>query len=159
MGAATNPFPDDADRAAIWTMLVERDITAFLSCDWQMVADDFVASEFQGLHAHASPTPDNWTLDFPTLADYREEWLRQAAETAATSFAEPLSEAIFRLTNLQTIEIKGERALARKKFDGVIKRSDGSIERLDWQTLYFCAWREGRWKISGFVGYLPRVVT
>jgi len=26
---------------------------------------------------------------------------------------------------------------------------------LKWQTLYYCRLHEGRWKISGFTGYLP----
>ncbi len=26
---------------------------------------------------------------------------------------------------------------------------------MQWQTLYYCRFHEGRWKISGFTGYLP----
>ena len=54
------------------------------------------------------------------------------------------------------IEISGERALARKKFHGVIARADGAQDKLDWRTPYVCARRDGRWKIASFVGYLPR---
>ena len=159
MGAAINPFPDDADRGAIWQMLVERDIDAFLARDWSMVARDFVADGFFGLHAHGAKEPDAWTLAFPELTAYRDEWLRQAAETAAIGYAEPLRAAIFRATDLSVIEIAGDRALARKKFDGVIARLDGGQDRLDWQTLYVCARRDGRWKIASFVGYLPRAMS
>jgi hypothetical protein len=51
--------------------------------------------------------------------------------------------------------LAGDRAVARKKFDGAIARADGGVERLNWQTLYFCRRARGRWRIAGFVGYLP----
>jgi ketosteroid isomerase-like protein len=156
MGATVNPFSLDVDRGAIWEMLVERDIVAFLARDWSMVEGDFIADGFFGLHAHGAKEPDAWTLAFPELPAYREEWLRQAAETAAVAYAEPLRAAIFRATDLSVIEIAGDHALARKKFDGVIARLEGGQDRLDWQTLYICARRDGRWKIASFVGYLPR---
>jgi hypothetical protein len=31
----------------------------------------------------------------------------------------------------------------------------GGIEVINWQTLYFCVRIDGRWKITGFVGYMP----
>jgi ketosteroid isomerase-like protein len=58
---------------------------------------------------------------------------------------------IFRATDLSVIEIAGDRAVARKKFEGTIMRADGREDRLDWQTLYFCARRDGRWRITSFV--------
>jgi hypothetical protein len=158
MGATTNPFPDDPDRRAIWTMLVERDIDAFLVCDWSMVENDFIAESFFGLHAHFKPRPDDWTMAFPALPLYRDEWLRQAKETAAVAYSEPLRAAIFRATDLSVIDITDERAIARKKFHGTIKRADGGLDTLDWQTLYFCARRAETWKITSFVGYLPRLL-
>ena len=156
MGADVNPFANDPDRHAIWEMLVDRDIEAFLARDWARVQGDFVADGFFGLHAHFLPDPADWKLEFPDLTVYRDEWLRQAEETAATSYAEPLRPAIFRATDLSVIEISGERALARKKFHGVIARADGAQDKLDWRTPYVCARRDGRWKIASFVGYLPR---
>jgi hypothetical protein len=158
MGATTNPFPNDPDRKAIWTMLVERDIDAFLSCDWSMVENDFIAEGFFGLHAHFKPRPDDWTMAFSALPLYRDGWLRQAKETAAVAHAEPLRPAIFRATDLSVIDITGERAIARKKFHGTIKRADGAVDTLDWQTLYFCARRAETWKITSFIGYLPRLL-
>jgi hypothetical protein len=137
-------------------MLVSRDVEAFVAADWSQVAEDFVNHGFFGLHAHFTPSPDDWTMAFPNLDSYRDEWLRQAAETAATLYAEPLRAAIFAATDLSVIEIFGDRALARKQFDGAIARADGIADRLDWQTLYICAREEGRWKIASFVGYLPR---
>jgi hypothetical protein len=158
MGATINPFPNDADREAIWTMLVERDIDAFLAGDWAMVENDFIAESFFGLHAHGKPRPDEWTMAFPALSLYRDEWLRQAKETAATAFAEPLRPAIFRATDLSAIEIAGDKAIARKKFNGTIAKADGGQDMLDWQTLYFCARRRGEWKITSFIGYMPRLL-
>jgi hypothetical protein len=155
MDARRNPFPDDPDRAALWTMLVERDIAAFAAGDWSMVADDFRAEGFFGLHAGGSELPDSWRLAFPTLEVYRDEWLRQAKASAETEYAEDLAEGIHRATNLRDIDLNGDTAVCHKKFDGVIAKADGSQDVLSWQTLYFCARIDGRWKIAGFVGYMP----
>ena len=149
-----NPFSNDADRAAIWEMLVRRDIAAFISQDWAMVSGDFDEIRFLGIHAHNSPNPDDWNADFHALSVYRDEWLRQAAETAATAYAEPLSEALYRATRLTEIDITGDVAVARKKFDGTVRRADGGEDQLNWQTLYFCRRNGERWQITGFVGYM-----
>ena len=157
-----NPFPaDDPARRAIWEMLVPRDIGAFLAADWQAVAGDFLKANFTGLDARFLPSPDAWRLSFPTLAAYRDAWLRQAreAKTAreAGLYAEEARAAIFRATRLEEIEVDGAAALARKRFDGGIRRTDGGLDRMNWQTLYICRLDGGRWKIAGFVGYLPHV--
>lgn len=151
-----NPFPaSDTSRHAIWQMLVERDIDAFLAADWSRVAGDFVEDGFIGIDGRREASPDKWRLAFPSLSAYREEWLRQARDFAGQSFAENTRKAIFTTTTLEDIEIEGDLALARKKFDGSLRRSDGTIDILKWQTLYYCRRHEGRWKISGFTGYLP----
>ncbi|HUG62177.1 MAG TPA: hypothetical protein VMP03_10035 [Methylomirabilota bacterium] len=156
MDPTTNPFPAaETDRHEIWEMLVRRDIDAFLARDWSMVEGDFIAEGFLGVHAHGSDIPDSWRIGFPTLAVYRDEWLRQAAETAETAYAEPLRPALFRATNLRDIDIGGDIAVAHKKFDGVVARADGGRDVLNWQTLYFCRRHQGRWKLTGFVGYMP----
>lgn len=150
-----NPFPDDPDRSAIWTMLVERDIAAFIAADWSMVAGDFLEAQFLGIDGRGADNPDNWRIGFPTLADYRDEWLRQARESRATPYAEDRAAAIHRATTLTDIEIGGDVALAHKKFDGTIARTDGSRDVLNWQSLYFCRRMAGAWKLTGFAGYLP----
>lgn len=151
-----NPFPDsDEDRRAIWNMLVERDIAAFLARDWAMVEDDFLGGEFFGIDARRAGDPGEWRLAFPTLASYRDEWLRQAEEFAAESFAEDPRAAIFAATRLEEIEIANGRALARKRFSGGIQRTDGTFSPMEWQTLYHCRLHDGRWRICGFTGYLP----
>lgn len=94
-------------------------------------------------------------VTFPSLAAYRDEWLRQARDFAEQAFAEDARTAIFTTTTLEDIEINGDRALARKKFDGGIKKADGSFDVLKWQTVYYCRLHEDRWKICGFTGYLP----
>lgn len=151
-----NPFPSsDTARHAIWEMLVPRDIDAFLSADWSMVSGDFVEEGFIGIDGRRQTNPDNWRLTFPSLAAYRDEWLRQAKDFAQLSFAEDTRAAIFTTTTLEDIEVNGDVALARKKFDGGLKKSDGSFDVMQWQTVYYCRLHEGRWKISGFTGYLP----
>ncbi|WP_378941442.1 hypothetical protein [Mesorhizobium sp. ANAO-SY3R2] len=154
MNSTENPFANDPDRAAIWDMLVRRDIAAFVSQDWGMVADDFDEHRFLGIHAHNSLNPDDWSAAFPALSVYRDEWLRQAAESAAVAYAESLADGIFRATRLDEIDINGDVAVARKKFDGTIRRADGSVDQLNWQTAYFCRKAGDRWKITGFVGYM-----
>ncbi len=155
MTEATSPFPADPDRSFLWEMLVRRDIDAFLAQDWAMVEGDFAADRFLGLHGHFGANPDGWRLAFPTLDAYRDEWLRQAAETAATEYGEPLRPALFRAMQMRDIDIAGDRAVLHKKFDGTLARADGGTDRLRWQTLYFCSRIDGRWKITGFVGYIP----
>ncbi|MDX7949673.1 hypothetical protein P7D22_00590 [Lichenihabitans sp. Uapishka_5] len=151
-----NPFPiDDAPRHAIWTMLVERDIDAFLNADWSLVEADFVAEGFLGIDAGRDTNPDRWRLGFPTLAAYRDEWLRQAQDFQGQRFAEDPRAAIFSTTTLESIDIDGDAALVRKKFDGGLKKADGNYDVMKWQTLYYCRRQDGRWKIAGFTGYLP----
>ena len=157
-----NPFPEaDSDRRAIWEMLVPRDITAWTTADWDMVAEDFVKGDFTGVSGNFQADPQGYTFAFPTLEAYKREWLRQAheylADKAAGKFAEDVAPHIFAATRLEEIEIDGDAALVRKKFDGRLPKADGSFDRMNWQTLYICRREEGRWKIAGFVGYLPHI--
>lgn len=151
-----NPFEAaDTARRSIWTMLVERDIEAFLAADWSMVADDFVGEGFLGIDAERQADPAAWRLSFPTLAAYRDEWLRQAHAFQTERYAEDPRAAIFTTTTLEEIDVAGEAALARKTFDGSLRRIGGHIDVMKWLTFYCCRMHEGRWKISGFTGYLP----
>lgn len=152
----TPPFDAaDADRREIWEMLVTRDTQAFLANDWQAVAEDFVADGFYGLDAGGHQDPGSWRLAFPTLAAYRREWLRQAAETAQTADLDNAYSALLEAVTLEDIHIEADRALARKKFNGWMPNRDRSRSRLEWQTLYVCSKQMGRWRIASFVGYLP----
>jgi hypothetical protein len=120
-----------------------------------MIADDFVEKDFIGISGNRDGNPDTWRLAFPTLAAYRDEWLRQAADFATQSYGEDPRAAIFTTTTLEDIEVSGDTALVRKKFDGGIRKADGTLDVMRWQTLYYCRRHEGAWKISGFTGYLP----
>ncbi len=155
MTGVVNPFRLDPDRGAIWAMLVERDIDAFLAADWSRVEGDFLTEGFLGIHAGQHPNPDSWVIGFPTLDAYRAEWLRQAASAATVDYDEDVKTAIHRATTLSQIDIAGEIAVAHKKFDGSIRKRNGSADVLHWQTLYFCRRVGAEWKLTGFIGYMP----
>src|SRR5262245_40797827 len=108
---SVNPFPNDPDRGAIWTMLVDRDIAAFIAADWGMVAGDFIEAMFLGIDGNRADNPDAWRVGFPTLSSYRDEWLRQAHESRNIAYAEDRGAAIHRATRLTEIEIAGDVAL------------------------------------------------
>ena len=181
-----NPFAGaDPDRAAIWDMLVYRDIDAYLAVDWEAVADDFLSDEFFGIDAGKSRNADRWKPLFSSLDAYREVWIAQARETREKAAPDTIRAALFALTTLTQIDIDGAFALAHKKFDGRVPKRDGSTERLQWQTHYYCKKVCGKtlpggpspdeqspdeknpdeqspdkkaaaaWKIRGFTGYLP----
>ena len=157
-----NPFPQtDADRSAIWEMLVQRDIDAFVTTDWSAVADDFITENFTGVSGHFQDDPSKYDLAYPTLDAYRKDWIQQAQDfatgRAAGVYEGDPRDGIFHATRLEEIEITDDTALVRKKFDGHLARTDGPAERMNWQTLYWCRRQNGVWKIAGFVGYLPHI--
>lgn len=148
-----NPFPADPDRAQIWEMLVERDFRAFVAGDWSLVADDFLPDSFVAVDGQMRSNPDSWRLGFRTLDDYRASWQEQS--TAMRDLVVDLETGLYEATTLRDIEVDGDRAIAHKKFDGQARRHDGSLITLRWQSLYLCKRVDGRWRILGFVGYLP----
>lgn len=151
-----NPFPaTDPDRHAIWKMLVERDIAAFVARDWDRIAADFIEDGFHGLDGNLRANPDGWSIAFPSLGHYRDAWLKQAEQFAARHAEPDPIASIHRLTTLRDIDVQGDKAVAHKKFDGALAMKNGETERLQWQTLYHCRKIGGRWCISGFTGYLP----
>ena len=152
----SNPFQyTNPDKAAIWEMLVDRDIRAFCSADWTMVQNDFIEEGFMGVDGQKISDPDQWRLSFPDLESYKSEWMRQANLSNETEWQDDPVTAFLALTTLEEIEINGSAAVAHKKFNGPITRSDGTLEHLQWQTLYRCRKINDRWKIAGFTGYLP----
>lgn len=151
-----NPFHvGDVDRRAIWEMLVDRDIKAFLAVDWSMVQDDFVEEGFMGIDAGGQGHPDAWRLNFPDLDSYKREWLKQAKDFQAVEWGEDPEPAFFRVTVLRDIEIQGDTAVAHKKFFGGVRKADGQLATTNWQTLYRCRKIGDQWKIAGFTGYMP----
>lgn len=156
MTAIVNPFgAEDADRREIWSMLVERDIEAFVARDWNRIDADFLVEAFSGIDAAGTDSPDGWRLAFPTLDRYRASWLDSAERLARRARPESIRRGLADATILRDIEIDGDVAVAHKKFDGEIALDGGDLERLRWQTLYTCRRVDGKWKILGFVGYLP----
>jgi len=148
-----NPFLGDPDRSELWDMLVRRDIEAFARADWAAVAQDFDEDRFFAIDAQADADPDTWRITYPHVNSYRDDWLRQSREFIAD--VEDVAATLLAATTLADIEIAGGRAVAHKKFAGQARRKDGTLIPLCWQSLYQCARRDGRWRIVGFVGYLP----
>lgn len=150
----TNPLPpSDADRHAIWEMLVRRDSDFFLTSDWSLVADDYVEDGFLGIEAAKSLDPADWRPAYPTLASYRDAAI--AARWSPADFAEPLRAAWFRCQSLTRIDTAGDIALAHKRIDGSIARKLGEPLLLQWRSVFHLRRISGRWKIAGFTGYLP----
>ena len=150
----TNPFtPDDADRFAIWEMLVRRDSDFFLSSDWSLVAADYVETGFLGIDAGLSLEPANWRPAYSTTAAYRDAAI--AARWNPADFAEPLRPAWFRCQSLARIDIEGDAALAHKRIEGRIRRLTGEDKLLGWRSVFHLRRENAVWKIAGFTGYLP----
>ncbi len=143
----------ESDHLALWEMLIYRDINAFIAANWDHVKNDFIAAEFQAIHANFSFDPSQWDLAFPHLESYRDEWLKQAAEAEKCHYLKSLDESLFKLSYLDKIDINGNRASVRKCFNGIIETTLGQ-QILKWQTIYLCK-KLDKWKISGFIGYLP----
>jgi len=156
MSLFRNPFnQDDPDRYSIWIMLVKRDIEAFMKTDWKAVAGDFIEEGFMGIDARFLNNPDSWKLSFPNLTTYQFFWLEQAESFTSVEWEDDPKQKLYEATTLRDIDILDESAIVHKKFDGAIRKKNGQIEKLNWQTLYRCRKVNGEWKIAGFTGFLP----
>lgn len=154
MISAQNPFPaNDADRHAIWEMLVRRDSAFFLGADWSEVAADYVDQGFLGIDAGLSLDPEAWRPAYASVASYRDAAI--AARWNADEFAEPLAPAWLRCQSLPQIDINGDVALAHKHINGRIERKVGDPLVLGWRSIFHLHRIGGHWKIAGFTGYLP----
>jgi len=150
----TNPFAtEDADRFAIWEMLVGRDSDFFLSGDWSLVAGDYVETGFLGIDAALSLEPANWRPAYASVAAYRDAAI--AARWNPAEFAEPLRAAWFKCQSIDRIDINGDAALAHKRIDGQIRRQSGGAMVLAWRSVFHLRRKREAWKIAGFTGYLP----
>lgn len=152
-----NPFgAGDSERRQIWEMLVARDSDAFAAQNWKMVENDFIPERFDGISGNGSDNPDAWTLKYPTLVSYRDDWLAQGAEYAKVPLtAISHRDLVYKLTTMNEIEIKGDRAICHKKFHADEPLKNGERFRLAAQTIYRLHRIGSIWKIVGFVGYLP----
>jgi hypothetical protein len=153
-----NPFDatTDPDRHHIWHRLIEADTDAFVAGEWSMIEADFAADQFEGIRCNQSVNPDDWTIAFPRLQDYRDSWLAASREFLAKKFLD-LShrDAVLRRCRLDRIDIAGDIALAHKKFAGTIALADGTALSGSRQTIYRLHRIAGVWKIVGFLGQLP----
>lgn len=156
-GTSVNPFPStDADKRAIWEILMTRDFEAFVNGDWSHVDGDFWKEGFSGVHANKRPDPSQWTLLYSDITGYRDEWLRQVQEFGSVQLQDlTILSFLYQACRLEEIDIAGDRAIARKKFNGKSRTLAGEDVVLRFQTLYQLIRIAGRWKISGFIGYLP----
>ncbi|WP_308909147.1 RidA family protein [Pseudokordiimonas caeni] len=158
MSVFDNPYAGDPDRAAIWDILVRKDIDAFLDADWSQTEPDFVPSGFFGIDGQQSDNPDGWAVTFPNIHTYKAEWLKQAAITARTCRRDEVREPLFAASRLKAITINGDGALAHKEIKGAYPLADGTKGLMDWQSVYVMRKVDGAWKIASFVGYLPSMM-
>src|SRR6266542_6567133 len=151
----SKPFCNDPDRHHIWHRLIQIDSEAFALGDWSIIEPDFDRDHFEGIRCNHSLNPDDWTIFFPDVASYRDNWLKASAEFRAKQFLHhtPL-EALLARTRLDRIDINRSRALAHKKFSGDIPLADGTFLSGSRQTLYRLHKRLDRWRITGFLGFL-----
>jgi hypothetical protein len=142
-----------ADVAEIADITLTRDTSAFVHRDWKRVEPDFDAEAFVGYRG-GQPLGGPWEIGFPTLESYRDLWLQNAEAQTRGVAPEVLEQQLLLASRLARIEIRGGWALVRKDFDGTVGPASARIE-LRWRTYYFLRRDSDRWRITGFVGYLP----
>jgi hypothetical protein len=153
-----NPYDRqiDPDRHALWETLIARDSEAFVAADWSICDGDFMHDRFEGISAHGSLNPMDWTLAYPTVAAYRDDWLKMAAKFNSLSLlVKTHRELLYMMQSFAKVEVAGERAIVWKHFDADEPLASGDRYRLTGQSVYRLHRFDGHWRIVGFVGYLP----
>lgn len=152
----SNPYSSEyPEHSLLWQMLMFRDIRAFCSGDWSAVEGDFDSRNFSAVDARGSLDPQDWYLGFANLSEYRHRWLKQSEESLSRRYKRSLELELHEASSLAKIDIRDDVANVLKRFDGSIELVDGSLEKLEWQSLYICRKSAGMWKICGFIGYMP----
>lgn len=154
----TNPFDAalDADRHALWQILIARDSDAFAAGDWSVCDGDFEHARFEGISALGSADPVDWTLQYPTVGSYRDDWLGMAKTFAGLPLAGIAHrELLYKMQSFAKVEIAEGRAIVWKQFRGDEALANGGRYTISAQSVYRMRRIDGRWKIVGFVGYLP----
>lgn len=153
--AFNNPFPpSDPDRREIWDMLVRRDTEAFCAADWNRVEADFCPDSFIGIRGGSQVA--EWCVGFSSVAEYREAWLGRAAYYAAVALeGQTVLDFLSGASSLEKIDIHDACAVARKVLRGNAVTTGGEAISLGWQTMYMLRTSGGRWRITGFIGYIP----
>jgi len=153
-----NPFDEtrEPERTAVWEMLVARDCEAFVGADWGLIAQDFWEERFEGISANGSNDPAGWSLSYPTLDAYRRDWLRMAAEFLQTPLVggDHLG-LLYAMTTLDRFEFDGDRLLVWKRFRAEAPLESGGDLSISMQSIFRLHRDGGRWRIVGFIGYLP----
>jgi len=153
-----NPFDSrrEPERAGLWDMLVARDNDAFAAATWNPIADDFSIDRFDGISANGSADPGTWTLAYPTVDSYRVAWLRMAEEYLCTPLADGDHRAhLYKMTRLARFEFADDRLLVWKQFVHETPLKGGGVWKIAAQSIFRLHRIDGRWRIVGFVGYLP----
>jgi hypothetical protein len=153
-----NPYDRkvDPDGHAIWEALIARDSQAFAAADWSLCDGDFCHERFEGVSAHGSFNPMDWTLAYPTVQSYRDDWLKMAAKFNVLPLAAiSHRELLYTMQSFAKIEVRSDRALVWKQFFADEPLTNGERYRLAGQSLYRLHRIKGAWRIVGFVGYLP----
>jgi hypothetical protein len=160
--SAHNPFLNpydaalDVDRHEIWQALIARDSDSFVAVDWSLCDGDFAHDRFEGISAHGSLDPVNWTLRYATVESYRDDWLNMARRFQKLPLASVSHrELLYRMQNIARVEIADGRAVVWKQFRADEPLTNGDRYGICAQTVYRLHLIEGRWQIVGFVGYLP----
>jgi hypothetical protein len=158
MKQVVNPYDPqvDPDGHALWNALIGRDSEAFVAADWSICDGDFWHDHFEGISAHGSHNPMDWTLEYPTVAAYRDDWLKMAAKfNSLPLLTVSHRELLYRMQSFAKIEIAVGRAVVWKQFCADEPLSNGERYRVTGQSVYRLHRVEGHWRIVGFVGYLP----
>jgi len=153
-----NPFDSgkESDHYEIWEILIARDSDAFAALDWSICAADFATDRFDGISAHGSLNPVEWSLQYPTVKAYRDDWLRMAREYQAVPLASiSHRDLLYRMQHIERIEIAEGRAVVWKQFHAQEPLKYGGEYKIRAQSVYRLHQVDGRWLITGFVGYLP----
>ena len=151
----SNPHSADSLQHEFWEMCVRRDLEAFLKGEWSITADDFDAEDFFGIDANGSSNPCDWTPIFSTLEAYQKAFEQQVVEFFQKDYAVDPRDVLYNALVLSEPIIDGDRATIVKTFDGQLVLKDGSSEPLTWKSLFHLRKKSGRWRFTGFVGYLP----
>lgn len=139
-----------SDTDQILDICYHEDIEAFLDADWNRVGDTFDEGGFTGF---TGADPTRWQIGYPSLAAYRDDWLRQAALFTGADRSD-LRRQLYAVSKVAEVTITGDRALVRKEFDGTVSVGSATTE-FAWITFYFLRSDAERWLITGFVGGLP----
>lgn len=152
-----NPFElsIDPDRNTIWDILIRRDTEAFIANDWSLIESNFDKNAFYGVDAFKSKNPDDWKIKYATLSEYRDQWLMQRSQFNFKDFDYDGKKELLAAMKIASIEIRGDLAIAHKKFNGIKSTIESGDILLNWQTLYYLSKSSGEWKVIGFTGYMP----